>query len=66
MTPLAQSLSLGEPEQIFPLENGDHLTRDEFERRYHAMPHQKKAELKEWFTCPHRLGLDPMPDFMVI
>jgi Putative restriction endonuclease len=28
-----------------PLENGDHLTRDEFERRYEAMPHVKKAEL---------------------
>jgi Uma2 family endonuclease len=27
------------------LENGDHLTRDEFERRYLAMPDQKKAEL---------------------
>jgi Uma2 family endonuclease len=30
-----------------PLESGDHLTRDEFERRYHAMPHLKKAELIE-------------------
>jgi len=30
-----------------PLENGDRLTRDEFERRYHAMPHIKKAELIE-------------------
>ncbi|MFO0965545.1 MAG: Uma2 family endonuclease [Gemmataceae bacterium] len=30
-----------------PLENGDRLTRDEFERRYHAMPHVKKAELIE-------------------
>jgi Uma2 family endonuclease len=28
-----------------PLENGDHLTRAEFERRYKAMPHLKKAEL---------------------
>lgn len=32
---------------IPPLENGDHLTRDEFERRYEAMPHVKKAELIE-------------------
>jgi Uma2 family endonuclease len=32
---------------IPPLENGDHLTRPEFERRYHAMPHLKKAELLE-------------------
>ena len=30
-----------------PLEPGDHLTRDEFERRYDAMPHLKKAELIE-------------------
>jgi Uma2 family endonuclease len=32
---------------IPPLENGDRLTRYEFERRYHAMPHLKKAELIE-------------------
>ncbi|MGE0826403.1 MAG: Uma2 family endonuclease [Candidatus Binatia bacterium] len=30
-----------------PLENGDQLTRPEFERRYEAMPHLKKAELIE-------------------
>lgn len=30
-----------------PLETGDHLTRVEFERRYKAMPHIKKAELVE-------------------
>ena len=30
-----------------PLENGDRLTRIEFERRYDAMPHLKKAELIE-------------------
>jgi Uma2 family endonuclease len=30
-----------------PLENGDHLTREEFERRYQAMPGLKKAELIE-------------------
>jgi len=29
------------------LEPGDRLTRDEFERRYEAMPHVKKAELIE-------------------
>jgi len=29
------------------LENGDRLTRAEFERRYEAMPHLKKAELIE-------------------
>lgn len=33
--------------RIPPLENGDRLTRYEFERRYTAMPHIKKAELIE-------------------
>lgn len=32
---------------IPPLESGDHLTRYEFERRYTAMSHVKKAELIE-------------------
>lgn len=32
---------------IPPLENGDRLSRAEFERRYEAMPHLKKAELIE-------------------
>jgi Uma2 family endonuclease len=31
--------------QLLPLEPGDRLTRPEFERRYEAMPHLKKAEL---------------------
>ncbi|MEN9270307.1 MAG: Uma2 family endonuclease [Thermostichales cyanobacterium HHBFW_bins_127] len=33
--------------KIPPLENGDHLTRAEFERRYQAMPQVRKAELIE-------------------
>jgi Uma2 family endonuclease len=32
---------------VLPLENGDRLTRHEFERRSAAMPHLKKAELIE-------------------
>ncbi len=36
----------GEP-PISPLEQGDHLSREEFERRYNAMPELKKAELIE-------------------
>jgi Uma2 family endonuclease len=32
-------------EKVLPLENGDRLTRAEFERRYDAMPNLKKAEL---------------------
>jgi Uma2 family endonuclease len=35
------------PSTLPPLENGDRLTRAEFERRYEAMPHLKKAELIE-------------------
>lgn len=33
--------------KILPLENGDRLTRAEFERRYETMPNLKKAELIE-------------------
>ena len=33
------------PKPIPPLQGGDHLTRDEFERRYDATPDLKKAEL---------------------
>ena len=33
--------------KIIPLENGDRLSRIEFERRYQAMPEPKKAELIE-------------------
>jgi Uma2 family endonuclease len=35
------------PPKVPPLEPGDHLTRDEFERRYDATPGLKKAELIE-------------------
>lgn len=41
-----QSPSAANP-SLPPLENGDRLSRDEFERRYSAMPHRKKAELIE-------------------
>lgn len=39
--------SVGLDEALLVLENGDRLTRAEFERRYEAMPHLKKAELIE-------------------
>ncbi len=35
------------PSIVPPLENGDRLSRAEFERRYQAMPHVNKAELIE-------------------
>jgi hypothetical protein len=45
---------------IPPLESGDHLTRSEFEHRYHAMPHLKKAELIEGVVfVASPLRLDP-------
>lgn len=36
-----------ESAKIPPLEPGDHLTRDEFERRFDATPNLKNAELIE-------------------
>ncbi|MCD8488411.1 MAG: Uma2 family endonuclease [Desertifilum sp.] len=43
-----------------PLENGDRLTRAEFEKRYHAMTHTKKAELIEGVVyMPSPLRFEP-------
>ena len=50
LTPSIKPGDVGEPilnGGIPPLENGDRLTRAEFERRYDAMPGVKKAELIE-------------------
>ena len=47
-----------------PLESGDHLTRQEFHRRYCARPDIKKAELVEgvvFVASPVRLGLHGEP-----
>jgi Uma2 family endonuclease len=59
-----------EPEEpdktIPPLENGDFLTRAEFERRYEAMPHVKKAELIEgvvYMPSPVSLRKHSAPHF---
>lgn len=41
------SADLSSDVQIPPLQNGEHLSRQEFELRYEAMPHIKKAELIE-------------------
>ena len=49
---------------IPPLENGDRLTRAEFERRYDAMPELKKAELIEgevYMPSPVRHGRHSHP-----
>jgi hypothetical protein len=47
MSTLTQPIPPGkfEPERIPPLQNGDRLTAEEFERRYDAMPELNKAEL---------------------
>lgn len=45
--PQAIASRLNSPHSLPPLENGDRLIRPEFERRYHAMPDIKKAELIE-------------------
>src|SRR5215472_16033211 len=44
----AEGLGVDVPTRpVLPLEPGDRLTRPEFERRYDAMPHLRKAELIE-------------------
>ena len=51
-------------ETIPPLQNGDRLTRAEFERRYQAMPDLKKAELIErivYMPSPVRFGRHAQP-----
>lgn len=52
-----------------PLELGDRLSRGEFERRYHAMPHLRKAELLRgnvYMPSPVRVHLhaEPHADLM--
>jgi Uma2 family endonuclease len=57
------------PDVILPLENGDRLSRDEFERRYEAMPHVKKAELIEgvvYMPSPVTLGDHGSPHFKLV
>lgn len=57
------------PPTIPALEPGDHLTRDEFERRYEAMPHVKKAELLEgvvYMPSPVRLDQHGSPQAALI
>jgi len=52
------------PEKIPPLQNGDRLTRAEFERRYATMPRVKKAELVEgvvFMPSPVRLHQHAKP-----
>ena len=55
--------------RVPPLENGDRLTRSEFERRYSAMPGVKKAELIEgvvYMPSPVRLKRHAKPHAVLI
>ena len=54
-----------ELEFVPPLENGDRLTRAEFERRYEAMPERVKAELIEgvvYLASPVRIAHHSSPE----
>ncbi len=54
---------------ILPLENGDRLTLAEFEHRYGAMPHLKKAELIEgivYMASPLRIRQHGNPHARII
>ncbi len=51
------------------LEAGDRLTREEFERRYEAMPHVKKAELIEgivYMASPVRIHKHGRPQLKLV
>jgi Uma2 family endonuclease len=55
--------------EVPPLEPGDRLTREEFERRYEAMPQLKKAELIEgivYMPSPVRHRRHGLPHFRLI
>jgi Uma2 family endonuclease len=52
-----------------PLKHGDRLTREEFERRYEAMPHLKKAELIEgvvYMPSPVRIDIHGRPHAQIM
>lgn len=54
---------------ILPLENGDHLRRDEFEQRYAKMSQVKKAELIEgivYMASPVRISQHGEPHALII
>lgn len=64
---LAVNLSVNSA-KIPLLENGDRLTRPEFERSYHAMPSVKKAELIEgivYMSSPVRVRYHAQPHALI-
>ena len=64
------TVSVGETQEaIPPLKHGERLTRDEFERRYDATPHLKKAELIEgvvYMPPPVRTDIHGQPHAHII
>ncbi len=59
----------GKKQQLPPLMAGDHLTRAEFERRYVAQPHIRKAELIEgvvYMPSPVHLNKHSKPHSRII
>ncbi|NLF73085.1 MAG: Uma2 family endonuclease [Candidatus Anammoximicrobium sp.] len=66
-----ERLAVGRPaaSAVPPLEAGDRLTREEFERRYQAMPELKKAELIEgvvYMPSPVRVRRHACPHARII
>lgn len=58
-----------QPQAIPPLQNGDHMDREEFERRYSAMPEVNKAQLIEgvvYMPSPVRHHHHSNPHFNLI
>ena len=56
-------------ENILPLKHGERLTREEFERRYEAMPHLKKAERIKgvvYMPSPVRIDLHGRPHAQIM
>jgi len=69
ITQIKTKIKISPPLTIPPLENGDKLTRLEFERRYYAMPHLKKAELIEgivYMASPLRIKSHGEPHSYII
>ena len=56
-------------ESVPPLKHGERLTREEFERRYEAMPHLKKAQLIEgvvYMPSPVRIDFHGRPHAQIM
>lgn len=67
--PFTRQLETLVPEPILRLENGDHLTRVEFHRRYSAMPRNVRAELIEgvvFMSSPARYVAHSRPQGFIL